>query len=73
MNAPSWSAPSVPGYIVVDFDDMVPLGSITWRSLCVGCDPAIWRALWSLSEASGLSERMESTELMEGVSKDLER
>ena len=69
MNEPPWSAPSVAGYIVVDFDVLVLFGSITWKSLCVGCDSAIRGALRSLSDskASGLSERMESTELTEGV------
>jgi len=67
MKGPSWSALSVPGYTVVDVDVLVPFGSITWKSLCLGCDSAIWRALWSLSEASGSSERLESTELIEGV------
>jgi len=67
MNEPSGSAPSAPGYTVVDVDVLVPFGSIIWKALCVGCDSAIWGALWSLSEASDLSEGLESMELMEGV------
>ena len=65
MNGPPWSAASAP--IVVDVDVVVPLGSITWKALYEGCDLAIRGALWSPSEASGLSERMESTEIREGV------
>jgi len=45
MNEPSWSAASVPGYIVVDVDVVVSFGSITWKAVCVGCDSAIWGAL----------------------------
>ena len=63
MNEPSWSA-SVPGYIVVDVDVLVPFGSITWEAVCVGCDSAI---PWSLGEAWDLSEGMESMEIREGV------
>ena len=73
MNEPSWLAASVSGYIVVDIDVdvdvLVPFGSITWKALWVGCDSAIRGALWSPSEASSLSERMESTEITEGVFK----
>jgi len=64
MNEPSWSAASVPGDIVVDV--VVPLGSSTWKVPCVGCDLAMG-APWSLGEASDLPERMESTEIREGV------
>jgi len=64
MNEPSWSAPSVPGYIVVDVDVLVPFGSITWEAVCVGCDSTI---PWSLGEAWDLSEGMESMEIREGV------
>jgi len=64
MNEPSWSAASVPGYIVSDV--VVPFGSITWKAPCVGCDSAMGTP-WSLGEASDLSERMESTEIREGV------
>ena len=67
MNEPSWSVPSVPGYTVVDVDVLVIFGSITWKALCVDCDSAIWEALCPLSEASGLSERLELRDLMEGV------
>jgi len=54
--------PSVPGgYIVLDVDVnvdvLVPFGSTTLEAVCVGCG----------SEASGLSGRMESTEITEGV------
>jgi len=52
--------PSVPGgYNVVDVnvDVLVPFGSTTLEGVCVGCG----------SEASGLSERMEPTEITEGV------
>jgi len=63
MNGRSWSAASVPGYIVVDV--VVPFGSSTGKAPCVGCDSAMGGP-WSLGEASGLSERMES-ELIEGV------
>jgi len=66
MNEPSLSAPSVPGYIVVDVDVLVPFGSITSEAVCVGCDLAKG-ARWSLGESSDLSERMESTEIREGV------
>ena len=68
LNEPSWSAAaSVPGYIVVDVDVLVPFGSITWEAVWVGCDLAIRGAPWSPKEASSLSERMESTEITEGV------
>jgi len=65
MNELPWSAESAP--IVVDVDIVVPFGSITWKALCEGCDSDILGALWSPSEASDLSERMESTEIREGV------
>ena len=64
MNEPSWSAASVPGYIVTGV--VVPFGSITWKALCVGCDSAMG-APWSLGEALNLSDRMESTEIRESV------
>ena len=67
MNESPWSAASVPGYIVVDVDDLVPFGSIAWEAVCMGCNSAIWGSSWSPGEASGLSERMESTEITEGV------
>ena len=68
MGEPSSSAAaSVPGCKVVDVDILVPFGSITWEAVCVGCDSAIRGAPW---EASGLSERMESTEIRDG---DFER
>jgi len=66
MNEPSWSAASVPGYIVVDVDVLIPFGSVTSEAVCVGCDSTMG-APWSLGEASDLSERMESTEIREGV------
>jgi len=65
MNEPSWSAALVSGYIVVDVDSDVR--STTLGALCVDCDSAIRGAPWSLGEASDLSERMESTEITEGV------
>ena len=67
MNEPSWSGASVPGYIVVDVDDLIPFDSIAWEAGWVGCDSGIRGAAWSPGEASGLSERMESTEIREGV------
>ena len=70
MNEPSCSAASVSGYMVVDVDDLVPFGSITWEAVCVGCDSAIVAirgALRSLRDASDLSERMESKDITEGV------
>jgi len=63
MNEPSWSAALVSGYIVVDVD----VRSTTLEALCVGCESAIRGAPWSLREASDLSERMESTEITEGI------
>jgi len=52
----------------VHVDVLVLFGSIAWGSVCVcvGCDSAVG-APWSPEEASGLSERIESTEIMEGV------
>jgi len=52
----------------VHVDVLVSFGSIAWGSVCVcvGCDSAVG-APWSPGEASGLSEIMESTEIMEGV------
>ena len=70
MNEPSRSTASVSGYMVVDVDDLVPFGSITWEAVGVGCDSAIVAILgapWSPKEASGLSERMESKDITEGV------
>ena len=71
VNEPSWSVVPVSGHIVVDVDVLVPFGSITWGSVCMGSDSAIaaiGRVPWSISEASGLSERMESKEITEDVS-----
>ena len=71
MNEPSWLVVPVSGYIGVDVDVLVLFGSITRESVCMGCDSAIAairRVPWSLSEASGLSERMESKEITEDVS-----
>ena len=70
MNEPSLSAAPVSGYIVVDVDDLVPFGSITWEAVFMGCDSAIAAirgASWSPREASDLSERMESKEVTDGV------
>ena len=70
MNGPLWSAAPVSGYIVVDVDDLVPFGFITWKAAFMGCDStiaAIRGASWSLGKASDLSERMESKEVTDGV------
>ena len=70
MNESSWSAASDSGCIVVDVDVdvLIPIGSITWGAVCVGCDSAMRGAPWSPREPSGLSERMESKEITEDVS-----
>ena len=70
MNELSCSAASVSGYMVAHVDDLVPFGSITWEAVCVGCDSAIVAIRgepWSHKEASGLSERMESKDITDGV------
>ena len=70
MNEPLWSAAPVSGYIVVDVDDLVPFGSITWEAVFMGCDSAVAAirgASWLPRETSDLSERMESKEVTDGV------
>ena len=70
MNEPSWFAASVSGYMAIAVDVLIPFGSITWEAVCVGCESAIvaiWGGPWPPREASGLSERMESKEVTEGV------
>ena len=70
MNEPSQLGASVSGYMIADVDDLVPFGSITWKTVCVGCDSAIVAipgTLWSPREASGLSESVELKDITEGV------
>ena len=62
----SRSVASVSGYIVVVLVD-ADVRPTTLEALCVGCDSAIRGAPWSFGEASDLSERMEPTEITEGV------
>ena len=67
MNEPP--AASAPGNMLVDAHFLVPLGSITWETICLPAvrDSASRGIPSTLGEDSGLSGIMESTETIEGV------
>jgi len=57
------SAASASGYVLVDVNALVLLGSITWEAMFMARDWAAWGVPWTAGE---VSQRMELTETMEG-------